>query len=248
MSHTRLHPPTIEVRLFSPHISKIVSNILLFFTFLKELQADVARQQRVLANVALIEAKDRAEEQERMKIRQENQNNMLQRALAESHSSVEQERSGGQNDSADGTKTTGSDIRGEQKNSLEGEGKEVASQVLNSDALAPAHGSKIRPPTFLTPAKSPKSQTTTTPISSSAFTAPLDVSINTGQSAFEREHQCQKKKADTEPLDTTTQSAVSDSADVKKQKSTNGANPLPVMPSRATETESWVPKAGARRG
>lgn len=235
MSHTRLHPPTIEVRLFSPHISKIVSNILLFFTFLKELQADVARQQRVLANVALIEAKDRAEEQERMKIRQENQNNMLQRALAESHSSVEQERSGGQNDSADGTKTTGSDIRGEQKNSLEGEGKEVASQVLNSDALAPAHGSKIRPPTFLTPAKSTKSQTTT-PIFSSAFASPPGVFKNTGQSAFGREHQCQQK-VDTEPLDTT-QSAGPDSAGVKKQKATNGVNPLPVMPSRVTETES----------
>ena len=198
--------------------------------------------------MALIEAKDRAEEQERMRIRQENQDNISQRALAEPHSSVEQERSGRQNDSGDGAKTTGSDIRGEQKISLEGEGKEVASQVLNSDTLAPANGSKIRPPTFLTPAKSPKSQTTTTPISSSAFTAPLDVSRITGQSAFEREHQCQKKKTDMEPLDTTTQSAVSDSADVKKQKSTNGANPLPVMPSRATETESWVPKARARRG
>lgn len=201
----------------------------------------------MLANVALIEARDRAEEQERMRIRQENQN-MSQRALAENfHSSVEQKRSGRQNDSVDGIKTTDFDIRGEQKISLEGEVEEVASQVLNSDTLAPVNGPKIRPPTFLTPAKSPKSQTTTTPISSSAFTAPSDVFRNTVQSAFGREHQCQQKKADTEPLDAT-QSASSDSAGVKTQKSTNGGNPLPVMPSRVTETESWVPKARARRG
>ena len=225
---------------FSLPILKIVSNILLFFYFSKELQADAARQQRVLANVALIEARDRAEEQERRRIRQEDRN-MSQRALAGFHSLVEQERSG-QNDSADDTKTAASNIRGEQKISLEGEVKEV---VFNSDTLSQANGPKIRPPTFLTPTKSPKSQTTT-PIFSSAFTAPPDVSRNMGQSAFGREHQCQQKKVGTEPLDTT-QSAGSDSADVKTQKSTNGANPLPVMPSRVTETESWVPEARARR-
>ena len=195
----------------------------------------------MIANAALIEARDRAEEQERRRIRQEDRN-MSQRALAEFHSSVEQKRSE-QNDSADATKTTGSDIRGEQKISLEGEVKEA---VLNGGTLAHANGPKIRPPTFLTPAKSPKFQTTT-PIFSSAFTAPPDVSRNMGQSAFGREHQCrQKKKVDTEPLDTT-QSASSDSADVKTQKSTNDAYPLPVMPSRVTETESWVPEARARR-
>jgi hypothetical protein len=196
--------------------------------------------------VALIEARDRAEVQERMRIRQEDQNMSQQRALAQSHSSVEQERSGRQNDSADGTETTGSDIRGEQKISLEGEVKEVERQSLNNSTLAQANDPKIQLPTFLTPAKLPKSQTTTTPIFSSAFTAPPDVSRNTGQNTLEREHQCQQKKTDTEPLDTT-QSAGSDSADVKSQKSTNGSNPLPVMPSRVTETESWVPKARARR-
>ena len=243
MTHTRLHPPTVEVRPFFPFsISKIVSYFL--FYFWKELQADVARQQRVLANVALIEARDRAEEQERLRIRQEDQNKMSQRVLAEFHPSVEQERSGRQNDSADGTKTTGSHIQGQQKISLEDEVKKeiAATQVLNSDILSPANGPKIRPPTFLTPAKSPKSQTTTTPISTSAFSVPP------GQSAFGRKHQCQQKKADTEPLETTTQSAVSDSPCVKTQKSTNDANRLPMMPSRVTETESWVPKAKARRG
>ena len=223
---------------FSHYRRSYLTSYFLYFS--KELQADVARQQRVLANVALIEARDRAEEQDRMRIRQEDRN-MSQRALLAS--SDEQERSGKQNDSADGTKTTGSDTREEQKNSLEGEVKEV---VLNSGTLAQANGPKIRPPTFLTPAKSPKSQTTTTPIFSSAFTAPPDLSRNTGQSTFGREHQCQQTKADTEPLDAT-QSAGSDSAGFKTQKSTNGANPLPVMPSRVTETESWVPKARARR-
>ena len=192
----------------------------------------------MLANVALIEARDRAEEQEKMRIRQEDHNNLLQRrTLAEFHPSDEEEKSGRQKDSADGTETTGSDIQGEQKNSLEDEMKEVAARkVLNGDdILAQANGPKIRPPTFLTPAKSQ----TTTPISSSAFTAPPDVSRNSG---FGREHQCQQKKADTEPLDTT------QSEGVKTQKSINGSNPLPVMPSRVTETESWVPKARGRRG
>jgi hypothetical protein len=74
------------------------------------------------------------------------------------------------------------------------------------------------------------------------FPPSLDVSRNVGQSGFGREHQCQQKKADTEPLDTT------QSEGVKTQKSTKGTNPLPVMPSRVTETESWVPKARGRRG
>ena len=197
----------------------------------------------MLANVALIEARDRAEEQERLRIRQENQNNISRRVIADLNSSVKEKR---QNDFADDTKTESSDILGEQKISSEGE--VAAKQVLNSDTLTQANGPKIRPPTFLTPAKSPKSQTTTTPISSPAFTASPDVFKNIGKSAFGREHRCQQKKVDTEPLDTTTQSAGSDSAGVKKQKATDGANPLPVMPSRVTETESWVPKARARKG
>ena len=192
----------------------------------------------MLANVALIEARDRAEEQERLRIRQENQNNISRRVIADLNSSFKEER---QNDFADDTKTKNSDILGEQKISSEDE--VAARQVLNSDTLTQANGPKIRPPTFLTPAKSPKSQTTTTPISSPAFTASPDVFKNIGKSAFGREHRCQQKKADTEPLDTTTQSAG-----VKKQKATDGANPLPVMPSRVTETESWVPKARARKG
>ena len=49
-------------------------------------------------------------------------------------------------------------------------------------------------------------------------------------------------------LENVAQSAGPDSAGVKKQKATNGVNPLPVMPSRVTETESWVPKARARKG
>ena len=197
----------------------------------------------MLENVALIEARDRAEEQEKLRIRQENQNNISQRVLADLNSSAEKERSGRQNDFADDSKIRSSDVLGEQGIS-EDEVKEVAAtrQVSNGDTLAQANGQKIRPPTFLTPAKSTKSQTMA-PIFSSA---PPGVFKNTGQSAFGREHQCQQK-VDTEPLDTT-QSAGPDSASVKKQKATNGVNPLPVMPSRVTETESWVPKARARKG
>ena len=242
MTHTHLHPPTIEVHLFPIRIRSCLTR-LTFLISQKELQADVARQQRMLEKVALIEARDRAEEQEKLRIRQENQNNISQRVLADLNSSAEKERSGRQNDFADDSKTRSSDELGEQEISSEDEVKEVAStrQVSNGDILAQANGPKIRPPTFLTPAKSTKSQTT--PIFSPAFASPPGVFKNTGQSAFGREHQCQQK-VDTEPFDTT-QSAGPDSA---KQKVSNGVNPLPVMPSRVTETESWVPNARARKG
>ncbi|KAF5310612.1 hypothetical protein D9619_007979 [Psilocybe cf. subviscida] len=48
LTYTRAHPPTLE-----------------------ELQADVERQQRLLANVARIQARDRAEEEEMLRIRQQ---------------------------------------------------------------------------------------------------------------------------------------------------------------------------------
>ena len=189
MTHTRLHPPTIEVHLFAIRIRSCLTH-LTFLISQKELQADVARQQRMLENVALIEARDRAEEQEKLRIRQENQNNISQRVLADLNSSVEKERSGRQNDFADDSKTRSSDILGEHEISSEDEVKEVAArQVSNGDTLALANSPKIRPPTFLTPAKSTKSQTTT-PIFSSAFASPPGVFKNTGQSAFGREHQC----------------------------------------------------------
>jgi hypothetical protein len=206
LTHTRFHPPTIE-----------------------ELQADSRRQQRVLANVALIEAKDRAEDQERMRIRQEDAQRALQRALSNVSSSDEyshrEEGSGMQNNN------TTSHIRGKQDLDLEGEVKKVASEELNSGTLAQTNGLKILPPTFLTPAKSPKPQPTTPP--------------SVTQSSYGREHQCQRKKTETGPSDSA-QSASADSAAVQTQKSTDVANPIPVMPSRVTETESWAPKARSR--
>ena len=185
----------------------------------------------MLANVALIEARDRAEDQERMRIRQEDAQKALQRASSDVSSSGEysreQEGSGTQNDSPNGTNnTTTSDTRGEREL---GQVKEVSSPELNSGTFVQANGLKIRPPTFLTPAKS-------------------QPTIDTGslkQSSFEREHQCQRKKTEMGPLDTA-QSASSDSAGTQTQKSTDAANPLPIMPSRVTETESWAPKARAR--
>ena len=64
----------------------------------------------MLENVALIEARDRAEEQEKLRIRQENQNNISQRVLADLNSSAEKERSGRQNDFADDSKIRSSDV------------------------------------------------------------------------------------------------------------------------------------------
>jgi len=201
----------------------------------------------VLANVALIEARDRAEDQERMRIRQEDVQIALQRALTDVSSSVEyshQKEDGARSrdDSADSTSATPFDIRGEQKHGLEGKAKEVASPVSTNGALDQANSPKIRPPTFLTPAKSPKSETTT-PISSSVFTVPSDGSGITGRltrDVFGRERQCQRKKVETESLDTP-------QSDSQTHKSTDDASPLPVMPSRVAETESWTPKARARR-
>ena len=202
----------------------------------------------MLANVALIEARDRAEEQEMMRIRQEDAQKALQRALSDvsssgEHPHQEQEGPGMQNDS---TNTTASDIRGEQGLGLEGKVKEVASPELNGGTLAQANGLKIRPPAFLTPSKSQKSRATT-PISSSVFTASLNVTRNTGrlmQSSFGRESKCQQK-TETAPVDTD-QFASSDSACIQTQESLDVGNSLPVMPSRVTETESWTPKARAR--
>ena len=140
----------------------------------------------MLANVALIEARDRAEDEERMRIRQEDAQKALQRALSGLSSSGEythreQERSKKQNDCADAsTNAAASDIY-EEKLGLQGKVNEVGSPgKLNSGVLVQANGTKIRPPAFLTPAKSQ----TTTPISSSVSTAPPDVST---PSTFERE-------------------------------------------------------------
>ena len=171
-----------------------------------------------------------------MRIRQEDTQRALQRALSDVSSSDEYSRregSGMQNNN------TASHI---QEPDLEGELKTVAGKELNTGILALANGLKIRPPTFLTPSKSPKPQPTT-PMSSSVFNETLDVSRNMGRSSFRRDHQCQRKKPETGPLDTA-QSASPDSAAIQTQKSTD--NPLPVMPSRVTETESWAPKARSR--
>ncbi|KAF8814744.1 hypothetical protein BYT27DRAFT_6958982 [Phlegmacium glaucopus] len=221
LAHTRPHPPTIQ-----------------------ELQADIARQQRVRDNVALIEARDRAEDQERLRLRQEDTQIALRRALTDVSSSGEyphQEQAGArsQDDSAHSTNARASDIRGGQKNGLESKVEEVPSPASNNGTLYPKNGPKIRPPAFLTPAKSPKSQSKT-PISSSAFTAPSGTIGRLTQGGFGGEHQCQRKKAERESSD----AAQSDS---QAHKSADDASPLPVMPSRVTETESWTPKARARR-
>ncbi|KAF8884895.1 hypothetical protein CPB84DRAFT_1685717 [Gymnopilus junonius] len=67
LTHTRKDPPTLE-----------------------ELQADLRRQQRVLANVALIEERDRAEVEERMRIRQEDSHRALEEASARAQGLLEQ--------------------------------------------------------------------------------------------------------------------------------------------------------------
>jgi hypothetical protein len=188
-----------------------------------------------------------------MRIRQEDAQIALHRALTDVSSSggyshQEQEGTQSQDDSADTTNATASDACGEHKLGLESNVKDVASPMLNSAPLAQANGPKIRPPAFLTPVKSPKFQTTTPPISSSVFTAPLDVSRTTRRStqgALGQRHRCQRKHTESELLDTA-QSAGSDSANIEAKKSTDGASPLPVMPSRVAETESWAPKARAR--
>jgi NADH dehydrogenase [ubiquinone] 1 alpha subcomplex assembly factor 2 len=59
LTHTRQHPPTYEVRPL--YVNELPEWTLLIFIFLKELKADVQRQQRVLMNASLIEAQDQEE-------------------------------------------------------------------------------------------------------------------------------------------------------------------------------------------
>ncbi|KAF9528336.1 hypothetical protein CPB83DRAFT_854416 [Crepidotus variabilis] len=59
LTHTRLQPPTLQ-----------------------ELEADIARRQRVLANAALIDARDRAEVEEKSRIRQEDTHLAIEQAAA----------------------------------------------------------------------------------------------------------------------------------------------------------------------
>ena len=56
MTHTRPHPPTLNVRRRRGRTSILIADWTV-----QELQADLERQRRILQNVALIEARDKAE-------------------------------------------------------------------------------------------------------------------------------------------------------------------------------------------
>jgi len=67
LTHTRRHPPTLEVSIFFTYF---LSRLSLNQKKKQELEADLNRQRRVLSNALVIEARDQAEAEEMKRIRQ----------------------------------------------------------------------------------------------------------------------------------------------------------------------------------
>ncbi|KAF9568675.1 hypothetical protein CPC08DRAFT_678969 [Agrocybe pediades] len=118
LTHTRKHPPTLQ-----------------------ELQMDLERQQRVLANAAMIEARDRAEAEEMLRIRQRDAAQALEEATTRALGSSQVH----QRTHPESTTQTASQ----------------AEPASSGDASEPSRTTKTKfqPPKFLTPAtpRNPKS-------------------------------------------------------------------------------------------
>jgi len=192
----------------------------------------LARQQRVSENVAVIEARDRAEEEEMLRIRQHDAKLALEEAAA----------------SASGTGRLLGEVTSIPDPAISPEAasmsasstahkmatkKEVVKVATSASETLSVQKAKVLPPAFLTPGtpRKPKSAISTpfSPPSIEGASEPLSqkerprVPQNTGIGS-----QLQKEAEWTESL--------------KK------GTPLPSMPSRpVSNTESWTPKA-RRRG
>ena len=192
----------------------------------------MARQQRVSENVAVIEARDRAEEEEMLRIRQQDAKLALDEAAASASGT---ERLLGELTSIpepiispEATSTSASSSV--HKVATEKEAVKVTTSVSETRSTQKA---KVLPPAFLTPGMPRKPKATI----STPFSPPLIEGASEAPSQKERPHvpqnigigaQRQKEAEWTESL--------------KK------GTPLPSMPSRpVSNTESWTPKA-RRRG
>ncbi|KAF8190445.1 hypothetical protein BJ912DRAFT_850177 [Pholiota molesta] len=129
LTHTRKHPPTIQ-----------------------ELQADMARRQRVLANAAIIEARDRAESEQMLRIRQQG----AQQALEDAASATSaRSLSGPETESTPATAGTTTPAANATASSPEGAATETS---IDSTSKESTEKIKVLPPAFLTPSTPRKSK------------------------------------------------------------------------------------------
>ncbi|KAF8155643.1 hypothetical protein B0H34DRAFT_714199 [Crassisporium funariophilum] len=221
LTHTRAQPPTLE-----------------------ELQADMARQQRVMANVAIIEARDQAEAEERLRIRRDDAQKALEIAAGRSEQSRRV-----QNVREDTLRTSNASSSAE---TSPRSATEQDARMLSADGTT-----TIRPPSFLTPAtprKSKRSQASSSTSSPSQFNVPpFGTTASMAQGAFEQERQRLEAEVDA---GSSSEGRRQDAVQEEKKETARGldvsevskkGSSLPTMPSRSVETESWTPKA-RRRG
>ncbi|KDR80113.1 hypothetical protein GALMADRAFT_1179861 [Galerina marginata CBS 339.88] len=133
LTHTRPQPPTIE-----------------------ELQVDMNRQQRVLANVALIEARDRAESEEMLRIRQEDTHTALEEAAT---------RAQGLQSQSMPEPASSSNISAPTEAATAQATTQISTQTFSSSPKPTQTTPKVLPPKFLTPTTPRKSP----PLSHSNF-------------------------------------------------------------------------------
>lgn len=185
------------------------------------------RQQRVSANVALIEARDRAESEEMLRIRQHDAARALEEA-ATRNDAVPLVPEPANTPSAAADMPHASTVTPQQQKNQPPEAapSTLASTSTSTTAQAPP---KVLPPKFVTPATPRKSRTT------AKFTLPSSIGqLEGAENPPSRELQPeQSREAKFEA----------------KRKEEAAQAPLPPpMPSRpASDTESWTPKA-RRRG
>ncbi|KAH9478556.1 hypothetical protein JR316_0009013 [Psilocybe cubensis] len=207
LTHTRRDPPTIQ-----------------------ELEADVLRQQRVLANVALIEARDRAESEQMLRIRQQDAARALEEAAAK-HNTVPLVREP-ESVSSGGNVEQASTYRNLPPQQLDGAAPSFASASASTSTSTPPPARstiKVVPPKFVTPASPRKSRT------SAKFTLPLSSS----------ESNDQERLSSRESLP---EHSLEANFEAKRKEEAVTTQSPPPMPSRpVSETESWTPKA-RRRG
>ncbi|KIM46845.1 hypothetical protein M413DRAFT_440419 [Hebeloma cylindrosporum] len=213
LTHTRPNPPTLE-----------------------ELQADAARQQRVAENVDAIEARDRAEEEEMLRIRQRDAKLALEEAAASaSRTGRPLNEVTSIPEPSDLPEVTSTSRASSSEHEIPTKKESVESPTLLETPSA--QKPKILPPAFLTPGtpRKPKSAVST------PFTPPSIVNASEPPS---------HKETPQVPLNAPPNARIGSQHQKEAEwtESLKKGTPLPSMPSRpVSNTESWTPKA-RRRG
>ncbi|KAF8960352.1 hypothetical protein BDZ97DRAFT_1834274 [Flammula alnicola] len=193
LTHTRNNAPTLE-----------------------ELQADMARQQRLSANVAMIEARDRAEAEEMLRIRQQDAQRALEDAAESRNKALLQEPAGKTTNPA--PDVTASSTQASPPPPIT---PARADQSISSGSSSTTEATKVLPPTFLTPATPRKTRTSAT------FTSPSVEGTEKSLAEQIPEQRVQRQGEET--------------GNVKKETPIPTWPSRPV-----SDTESWTPKARRR--